>query len=338
MMSSIRFWVLVAGLVEGAVACNALLDNEPRQLAGFEPGAAGQLAADGGQPPIGGTPGQGGAASGSSSGSDSDSGSDSSGGDDEHDSAGGVGGAPGGAEGGASTCDGCGASDVPADALLWFMSDRGLTLSGDRVSAWVDQSAAHVTAAAASAAAMPKLVQPASGPPLIEFDGADDGLELPEGFSSFKGTTFFAVAQAYAANVCAGILSLSNGNDADDIEFGRHTTNLLYYEVLGDFVEGAANAFEPDRRLLVSITQSSTGAVDLRINGVLNATRKTIGLPKAVVRKRNFLGRDTYTACPQAYKGLLGELILFNRGVNADEYAKIQAYLSAKWSVPVASP
>jgi len=326
-MISIRVFLLLAGLVEGAVACNALLDNEPRQLAGFEPGAAGQLA-DGGEPPsAGGTPGQGGAAS-----------SSSSGGDDPHDSGGDGGGAPGGADGGASTCDGCGASDVPADALLWFMADRGLTLSGDRVSAWVDQSAAHLTASAAGAAAMPRLVRPASGPPLIEFDGADDGLKLPEGFSSFSGTTFFAVAQAYAANVCAGILSLSNGNDADDIEYGRHTTNLLYYEVSGDFVEGAANAFEADKRLLVSITQSSSGAVDLRINGVLNATRKTIGLPKAVVRKQNFLGRDTYTACPQAYKGLLGELILFNRGVNADEYAKIQAYLSAKWSVPVASP
>ena len=160
--------------------------------------------------------------------------------------------------------DGCEAGDVPKDALtLWFMADRGV--SSDQVSAWEDQSAAHVTASATTAAAMPQRVAQASGPPMIEFDGADDGLKLPEGFATFNGASFFAVTQAHAAKVCAGILSLSNGNDGDDIEFGRHTTNLLYYEVLGEFVEGADNAFEANKRLLVSVTQDSTGAVELRI-------------------------------------------------------------------------
>jgi hypothetical protein len=233
--------------------------------------------------------------------------------------------------------DGCEAADMPTDALLlWFMADLGI--SNDKVDTWIDQSSAHIKATALSDSAAPKRVAQKSGPPMIEFDGADDGLKLPDGFSTFNGLTFFAVANAAPADDCAGILSFSNGNDADDIELGRHHTNLLYYEVLGDYVEGAANAFEANKRLLVSVTQSSTGAVDLRINGVLNASRKTIPLPKAVVRKQNLLGRDTYTACPQAYKGLLGEVILFTRGVSSAEYARIQAYLAAKWSIPVTMP
>lgn len=349
---------LLASLVFcAAAACNAILDNEPRQLAGPRDELGGQ----GGQGPVVEFGGEANVAGNAEAGA----------------MGGAIGGAAagsaGGGEAGAPGCspcdlphatsecrngecvvtgcapgfldtnskadDGCEAGDVPSDALLlWFMADRGVTLDGDGVSAWVDQSAAHVTASAASPEAMPKRVAQASGPPLVEFDGADDGLRLPEGFSTFNGTTFFAVAQAYPSNACAGILSLSNGNDADDIEYGRHTPNLLYYEVLGDFVEGAANAFEANRRLLVAITQSSTGAVELRINGVLNASSKTIALPKAVVRKQNFLGRDTYTACPQAYNGLLGEVVLFSRGVSREEYARIQAYLAGKWSIPVASP
>lgn len=351
-----RVYLLAALSLASAVACNTLLKNEPRRLAtvdgvideqgGAGPGAGGDAPSEGGVSPAAGASFAGESA---------------------------IAGAASGGEAGAPSCtscaldhatsecrdgacvisacqagyldknakadDGCEAADVPSDALLlWFMADRGVAASGEQVSEWTEQSAGQLKATAGSSAAMPKRVAQASGPPMIEFDGADDGLKLPEGFATFNGATFFAVAQAYAADVCAGILSLSNGNDSDDIEFGRHHTNLLYYEVLGDFVEGAANAFEPNKRLLVSVTQSSNGAVDLRINGVLNASRKTIPLPKAVVRKQNFLGRDTYTACPQAYKGLLGEVILFTRGVSAAEYARIQAYLSAKWAIPVASP
>ena len=355
-MASTRPLAVLALALVGAVACNALLDNEPRHLAPSEGGQSAQggygaEAAEGGaqSAPIGGgaTASEGGAGVSAA-------------------------GAPSGGDGGGPTCDGCSlehatstcrdgtceivkcepgfldqnsmpgdgceAGDVPSGGLLlWFMADQGLSSPGGQVNEWIDQSSAHVKATA-TGGAMPKRVLQASGPPMVEFDGADDGLKMPEGFSAFDGISFFAVVEAYPADVCAGILSLSNGNDADDIELGRHTANLLYYEVLGDYVEGAANAFEANKRLLVSITQTSDGAVELRINGVLNASRKTIPLPKAVVRTQNFVGRDTYVACPQAYKGLLGELALFSRGVSAAEYARIQTYLATKWSIAVSAP
>lgn len=350
-----RAFILAAVGFGCAAACNALLDNEPRHLGrhevvGGEGGLGGSpsrdLGGEGGVSPLAGNgPADAGAAGAP---------------------------APSGGEGGAATCecslphatsrcrdgaceiaacqagfvdansmpgDGCETGDLPSAGLLfWFMADRGLTYTGDQVSAWADQSSAHVTASASGAAAMPKRVVQASGPPMVEFDGADDGLKMPDGFASFTGTTFFAVAQAYAADGCAGIVSLSNGDDADDIEYGRHTGGILYYEVLGDFVEGTKNAFEPNKRLLVSITQTNTGAAELRINGALTGSPTTISLPAAVVRTQNFLGRDTYTECPLAYKGLLGEVVLYSRGVNASEYARIQAYLAAKWGIQVVAP
>jgi hypothetical protein len=308
------------GLI-AAVACNLILDNEPRYLASSEGGA-----------------GNGGAHDAAGGNSDRGGGEASAAGAP---GAGGEGGAPVAAQGGAGGCGAsCDEANVPTEALsLWFMADRGLTVEGGEVTAWVDQSAAQVRAVPLGATTRPKSVTLASGPPMVEFDGADDGLKLPEGFSSFNGSTFFAVAEAYTASGCAGILSFSNGNYIDDIEYGRHTPNLLYYEVKSEFVEGAANAFEANKRLLVAITQSSVGAVQLRINGVINnPSPKTIALPKVIVRKQNRLGRDVYEACPQAYKGLLGEVILFSRGVSADEYARIQAYLADKWSIPVSPP
>lgn len=364
MASTRAFLFAVLGFL-GAAACNALLDNEPRQLA--EGGAGGPGGAEGGQSP------QGGRAGSDESGHGGDGGGNPNAGNHQGDGGAFAAGSPSGGEAGAPACDscalahatsecrdgacavvscepgfldknskpgdGCEAGDVPSDALLlWFMADKGLTMSGEQVSAWIDQSSAHVTASAGSPEAMPKRVLKTSGPPMVEFDGADDGLKMPDGFSTFTGTSFFAVAEAYPAEGCAGILSFSNVNDNDDIEYGRHTTGLLYYEVLGGYVEGATNAFEANKRLLVSITQTNTGVVELRINGVLNASLKTIDLPKSIVRTQNFLGRDTYTACPQAFKGLLGEIVLYSRGVSVAEYARIQAYLAAKWDIPVASP
>ncbi len=312
------------GLI-AAVACNLILDNEPRYLASSEGGAGNggaHDAAGGNSNPDGG--GGGGEASAAGA-----------------PGAGGEAGAPVAPQGGAGGCGAsCDEANVPTEALsLWFMADRGLTVEGGEVTAWVDQSAAQVRAVPLGATTRPKRVVMPSGPAMVEFDGADDGLKLPEGFSSFNGSTFFAVAEGYTASGCAGILSFSNGNDIDDIEYGRHTPNLLYYEVKSEFVEGAANAFEASKRLLVAIHQSSVGAVQLRINGVINnPSPTTIALPKVIVRKQNRLGRDVYEKCPRAYKGLLGEVILFSRGVSADEYARIQAYLAAKWQIPVSPP
>jgi hypothetical protein len=286
-MASPRAFILAALAFGCAAACNALLDNDPRYYVAEVAGGEGGEGATAGRA----ASGEGGLSSGAASHGDAGAGGARS---------------PSAGQAGAATCeactlehatsecrdgaceivacasgfldknsmpgDGCEAGDVPSNALLlWFMADKGLSLSGEQVSAWVDQSSAHITASA-SGGAMPKRVRPSSGPPMVEFDGADDGLKLPEGFSTFNGTTFFAVAEAYPADGCAGILSFSNVDDNDDIEYGRHTASLLYYEVLGDWVEGKAYAFEAYKRLLVSITLTSAGAVELRLNGVLTGS------------------------------------------------------------------
>ena len=62
------------------------------------------------------------------------------------------------------------------------------------MSAWLDQSGNGLNATAPTAGARPALV--AGARPSLRFDGADDHLVLPAGFSDFRaGLTAFVVAK-----------------------------------------------------------------------------------------------------------------------------------------------
>lgn len=241
--------------------------------------------------------------------------------------------------------DGCETGDVPAQGLaLWFMADRGVTEDEGRVSSWIDQSPNRYLAAQGVTAQMPSLVERA-GQQMLSFDGSDDALTLPAGFTSLDGTAFFAVVEAQPNELCAGILHFSNGPDVDDVEFGRHRPNLLYYEVLDLFVEGAPQAFRAGPRFVVSTLQADAdlttgspgaeaGAVELRIDGVLTGAG-VIPLPRAIQRAQNYVGRNAYTlnrdVCTMHFRGAIGELIFYPRELRPAEREQIERYLNEKW-------
>lgn len=334
-------------------ACNALLGNEKDAFladgsAGAADGTAGagresSHAGEGGETSTGGSGG--GSSSGGTTGSGGAGGEDAQGGADSGGSpsggtsgsggasTGGAGGTAGSATGGS----GMGGSrpDLPLDGMeLWFKADEGAWAGGNgSVNRWVDQSPKGQDATQTDANLQPRLVMMPSGPPMVEFDGKGDALRLPNGFARFTGASFFVVAEAFENENCAGILSLSNGDDGDDIEFGRHRTNLLYYEVLNEFVEGTTGAFEVGRRLLGTIVQDGTGRVELRLNGAITGTPKKISLPTATTRTQNFVGKNTYDECPTSFGGRIGELILYSRGLSTAEQERVEAYLEDKWDI-----
>jgi hypothetical protein len=242
-----------------------------------------------------------------------------------------------------SAVDGCETGDVPSQGLvLWLMADRGVTATSNVVSRWADQSATHADAVAVqmdAQAPVTRAIGP-SGLPMIQFDGVGY-LQLPAGFQSFTGASYFAVVNAADQAGCAGILHFSNGPDIDDIEFGRHESSL-YFEVLGTFLYGQRGAFEPAKTLLVSIVQASSGNVELRINGLLNGaspcmlsnnTLTACQVPGAIVRRQNFVGKDAYTGMCTPFKGQVGEILLYARGVTELERAQVETYIQAKWNV-----
>jgi hypothetical protein len=248
--------------------------------------------------------------------------------------------------------DGCETGDVPVGGLsLWFMADRGVTESDGFVLSWEDQSPNRSAAVPDSPSAMPELESSDEGFPLLHFDGVDDALSLPSGFARFDGTAFFAVVEALPNALCAGLLHFSNDPGLNDVEFGRHNPNRLYYEVGTQPVEGGSGTFEVGRRLLVSIVQvndgvatgdgtPSSGTVQLHIDGRLNA-EGSINLPETIERRENFVGRNNYEAnqdvCSMFFHGRIGELLFYQRGVSSDERQRIEAYLQEKWQLGNAS-
>jgi hypothetical protein len=241
-----------------------------------------------------------------------------------------------------SADDGCEAGDVPvADLTLWFMADQGTVAQPDgSVSTWIDQSPSGIAATQPVLAQRPIRQLREGGLPMLFFDGDDDFLALPTGFARFDGASFFAVVEALPNPLCTGILHFSNGPDADDVELGRHQPNRLYYEVQGEPHEGTAEGFVADRRLVLSAVQagSSTGApvgsVELRIDGELDATGDGT-LPATVERSQNYIGRNAYTQqpdlCSVYFRGHIGELLFYPRGLTAAERERVEAYLRDKW-------
>jgi hypothetical protein len=233
--------------------------------------------------------------------------------------------------------DGCEAGDVPSDGLtLWFMADRGVAMQPDgSVSAWIDQSPSGYTATQPVPARRPTWQVQGDGLPMPSFDGTDDYFELPPGFASFAGASFFAVIEAEPNPLCAGLLHFSNGPDDNDVEFGRHQPNLLYYEVQGSFLNGTSQGFVVGRRFVASAVQAAeSGNVELRYDGVLDAAG-TVALPAPVERRVNYVGRNAYTEqpmlCSMYFDGRIGELLFYPRGLGGAERARVEAYLHEKW-------
>jgi hypothetical protein len=237
--------------------------------------------------------------------------------------------------------DGCEAGDVPSDQLtLWFMADQGVTTAADgSVTTWIDQSPGNRSASQPVLAQRPTLVSAPPGQlPMLSFDGTNDFLDLPPGFSTFTGASFFAVVEALPNDLCAGILHFSNGSDADDVEFGRHQPNLLYYEVVGSFLNGTPRGFVVDRRLVLSVVQAGSsdgvGSVESRIDGSLDQIGP-VDLPRVVERLQNYVGRNGYfeqpELCSMYFRGRIGELLFYPRGVTGDERQQIESYLAEKW-------
>jgi len=222
--------------------------------------------------------------------------------------------------------------ELPEDPALWLSADHGVELLDDRVTSMQDRSGLGHHATQAESAWLPRFVTSTDGLPMVEFDGQDDALRLPTGFGTFQGASFFAVVEPLPHSGCAGILSLSNGDDTDDIEFGRHEENLLYYEVLGEFVEGSPGAFETDRRFLASIVQNAGGATILKLDAALTGSG-TIILPAAVTRTENYVGKNTYDECPTSFHGRLGELLLYTRALAPEEQSQIESYLASRWNL-----
>jgi hypothetical protein len=164
---------------------------------------------------------------------------------------------------------------------------------------------------------------------MLEFDGADDSLALPEGFGDFtKGLSYFGVVNILADATCQSVMQLSNGSEIDDIDFGRYKGSL-HYEVAAELVTGPTDAFGLKQTALVDYVQALDGKVELRLDSQFMSSG-TMMLPVLMKRSANFIGRSLYQDCAPL-RARVGEILLYARPLSSDERVQVEEYLAKKW-------
>lgn len=303
-------------------------------------GAAAAGAASGGRIASGGADTGGANAKGGSAGASTSGGSSGSAGAAEGDrggSAGSANGGTGGPQAGNSSSGGALATggtdalpDIPTSGLaLWLAADRGVTLANGVASKWLDQSPNHADATQVAAASRPKPIKADNGLPLLEFDGKDDYLALPEGFANFSaGLTFFAVAQYLEESECAAVMQFSNDSEVDDIDFGRFQ-GALHYEVGENYVNASQGTLSVGPLTLLEFAHDEDEGVELRMDGQF-MTAGEMPLPSVVSRVGNFVGRSLYRDC-SPLKGSVAEILFYSRPLGQEERLLVEQYLSKKW-------
>jgi hypothetical protein len=214
---------------------------------------------------------------------------------------------------------------IPTEGLLlWLRADRGVMQEGEFATIWEDQSGNGFDAIQTSSNVRPRLVSAGiGGQPSLEFDGADDFLKLPVGFSDFSaGVSIFAVIHQNPSTSCTAVVELSNGAEIDDVHLGQWQTNVLY-EVYDQFTEGEALPTEAPQ--LIAAVHRPNLTVEVRRNGRLGG-EASFALPVSIERQQNFLARSLYDGCV-VFGGQIAEVIVYARAISDVELLEVEGYL-----------
>jgi ferric-dicitrate binding protein FerR (iron transport regulator) len=229
-----------------------------------------------------------------------------------------------------------------AGLQLWLKADTGVKLNGSAAAAWQDQSPAGNSAVQDRPGAQPLLIANAlGGRPALRFDGLDDYLALPDGFSDFRlGLTAFVVVRPSAGGAWTRFLDLDIGPACDNIVFGRKESpdKLAFWVYANSQTKGkveAPGAIVPDQLQTFAARLDLNGHVTLYRNGAALATGDTT-VPKSTPRKPNGIAKSN--SGDPFFKGDLFELLLYNRALTEAERAYVESYLNAKYLDPATPP
>jgi hypothetical protein len=156
----------------------------------------------------------------------------------------------------------------------------------------------------------------------LNFDGSNDYIDLPDGFSDFaKGCTISLWVYPTAVRNWARFVDLGNGAASDNIWFGRQgsTGNLAFECWSGGTSNGlvaADNAITLNEWQMFTVTVDRFGNVRLFKNGQLIQTGTS--KPTSVVRTRNYIGRSNWSA-DAYYLGRMDEIRIYNYNLSDAE-------------------
>ena len=206
-------------------------------------------------------------------------------------------------------------ADIPG-LKLWLDASASDSLTIDaegHVARW--QSATGITATQSDTTRQPRLaVDPLSGLPVLRFDGLDDWLS----FQWLNDVlTVFIVAREEAHATRSFRAVIGDGNTAD---FTRGGDRILYYHPHSGFA---------GKDTVVRINGSP-------VNPTAARWPKSLCLVTSLAARRlqaSLIGSDRFVP-DRNWHGDIGEVLVYNRTLNAIEIAAVEAWLKEKWALP----
>jgi hypothetical protein len=225
-------------------------------------------------------------------------------------------------------------SGLPRNGLItWLMADDGVVLSSGNVSQFSDRSGSLNDATQSNAGNRPGYSTSAiNNLPAVTFNGSNQFLSLPPGFSSFSGAAIFLVMRANAVAAGARMLDLGNGATSNNVNVQEPTnTGASFYVYNGSTASSvtSSNAITLGQFQLLEITHNGTTTAAISTNSVQGATSSSMNGINSVVRSSNFIGQGS--AGGNYFNGSLAECLIYNRAVTSLEKAAIEAFLIAKY-------
>ena len=234
---------------------------------------------------------------------------------------------------------------APPGALqFWLRADANVKPNGTTLSAWGDLSTSGNSAVQDKPGAQPTLVaNAAGGRPALRFDGADDFLLLPDGFSDFRaGLTAFVVVRPAPGRAWARFIDLDVGPACDNIVFGfKDAPDKLGFWVYSNSqtrgkVE-APGAVAADQVQSFCALMTPSGRVTLYKNGAAVGAGDT-SAPRSTQRKPNTIGKSNSGGGDPLFKGDIFEILLYARALSDVERVYVETYLTAKYLDPTTPP
>jgi arabinan endo-1,5-alpha-L-arabinosidase len=158
----------------------------------------------------------------------------------------------------------------------------------------------------------------------LVFDGIDDYIDLPDGFSGFDGSTISVWTYLNNVNGLAGFIDIGNGDSNNNIFFGHNSANLVFIVFNGTTNLGnimATNAIELNKWQHFAATVDVCGYAVLYKNGVPIKTGTT-SPPWNVIRTNNYIARNNQLA-DAYYQGRLADIRIYKKAMDANDIKDI---------------
>ena len=224
-------------------------------------------------------------------------------------------------------------SSTPStNPTLWLRADKGITLSGNTVSNWADQSGNGYDATQLTLSWQPSVTTTTNGKPALRFDGSNNfltGSQIPN--LEFASITLFVVANGFSqTGIGAGLFTINTFTDGFCFYRRLNAPDLtLYSNNISVSGEGALPITGFNYKIL-GLEKYYSSEIKLFINGGQVANSYDSTIVGSFTNNNYVLG---YFSGFELLKGNIAEVILYNQALSDNNRKAVENYLKIKYAI-----